>query len=554
MSQQLRVLQVEDSDGDAALVRRALEKSGYTVTVQRVETAATMRAALREHTWDVIICDYQLPQFDGRAALELLQSEGLDIPFIVVSGTIGQELAVAMMRAGAHDYMMKDDLSRLGPAVAREVADAQNRQQRRAAEERYRLLFDNALEGIYQSTVAGVIEMANPALAQLMGYASPAELKARLDPNGYVNPEDRRRFVDLIATAGKVEAFEYQAYRKDGSKIWISEYARALRNPQGEIIGYEGSMTDITLRKFTADTLLFLLQQAGAVSETEYYATVARYLSQTLEVDIVCIDRLSEDGQTAQTVANYCDGTLLPNVTYALAGTPCGTLVNRVPCVYPRQVQQLFPRDDALRDLRAEGYIGIGLFASTGQQIGLIALLNHTPLAHPDLAEAVLQIVAVRVAGEMERRQTDLALRQSEASNRLLLENMTDYIARLDQDTKVLFASGAVYNISGYTAEEMPGTNALGRVHPEDLRRVKDYVHILQDPLAPPQTVEYRARCKDGQYKWVEVIARRITNPETGATEYIAVVRDASQRKQMEAALAESKENYQLLFDNINDA
>jgi DNA-binding NtrC family response regulator len=158
MSQQLRVLQVEDSDSDAALVLRALEKSGYTVAAQRVETAATMRAALSQQTWDVIICDYQLPQFDGRAALELLQSEGLDIPFIVVSGTIGQELAVAMMRAGAHDYMMKDDLSRLGPAVAREVADAQNRQQRRAAEERYRLLFDNALEGIYQSTVAGVIE------------------------------------------------------------------------------------------------------------------------------------------------------------------------------------------------------------------------------------------------------------------------------------------------------------------------------------------------------------------------------------------------------------
>ena len=112
----LRLLLVEDSESDAALLVRLLENA-YSVRAQRVETAPQMAAALQNENWDAIIADYQLPQFDGPSALALLREVGLDIPFIVVSGAVGEEAAAAMMRAGAQDYLMKSSLARLAPFV-----------------------------------------------------------------------------------------------------------------------------------------------------------------------------------------------------------------------------------------------------------------------------------------------------------------------------------------------------------------------------------------------------------------------------------------------------
>ena len=138
MKQALSVLQVEDSPSDAAMVVRLLEKAGYDVHAARVETEAEMREALSNLAWDVIIADYHLPQFDAPSALRVLQESGQEIPFLVVSGVMGEEVAVAMMKAGAHDYLVKDALARLGPAVEREIREARVRWERRQAEEELR--------------------------------------------------------------------------------------------------------------------------------------------------------------------------------------------------------------------------------------------------------------------------------------------------------------------------------------------------------------------------------------------------------------------------------
>jgi two-component sensor histidine kinase len=130
MNEMLRVLQVEDSILDASSTERALARAGYTLYSERVATAAEMRAALAEQPWDVIISDYRLPQFDAPAALLLLRESGRDIPFIVVSAAIGEELALAIMKSGAQDYLLKDDLARLAPAVERELRDARTRKDR----------------------------------------------------------------------------------------------------------------------------------------------------------------------------------------------------------------------------------------------------------------------------------------------------------------------------------------------------------------------------------------------------------------------------------------
>ncbi len=160
MSNPLNVLIVEDSESDAAMVVRQLRKSGYDVHDDRVETASEMRAALEKQAWDVVIADYRLPQFDAPAALALLQGSGLDIPFIVVSGTVGEDTAVATMKAGAHDYLMKDRLARLPPAVEREIREAQTRRERKRAKEALgRRAAQLALINEVGSQIAAVLEL-----------------------------------------------------------------------------------------------------------------------------------------------------------------------------------------------------------------------------------------------------------------------------------------------------------------------------------------------------------------------------------------------------------
>ena len=126
----LRALIVEDSPADAEMILRELRRGGFTPTHERVETAAALRAALQRQAWDVVLSDYYLPGFDAPGALAVLQASGSDLPFIVVSGSVGEDTAVAAMRAGATDYIMKDRLQRLPPAVARALADVAVRRER----------------------------------------------------------------------------------------------------------------------------------------------------------------------------------------------------------------------------------------------------------------------------------------------------------------------------------------------------------------------------------------------------------------------------------------
>src|SRR5687768_4532672 len=149
MSTTLRALIVEDSEDDRELVLRELRRGGYSVTYEQVQTAPALHAALAERQWDIIIADFSMPQFDALAALKTVNGFQLDIPFIIVSGSIGEETAVAAMRAGAHDYLMKDNLARLVPVVERELREAETRREHRQAEEslqqseeRYRYLAD----------------------------------------------------------------------------------------------------------------------------------------------------------------------------------------------------------------------------------------------------------------------------------------------------------------------------------------------------------------------------------------------------------------------------
>ena len=135
MSIPLRVLLVEDSEDDALLLERELRRGGYEPVAQRIQTATDMTANLKDREWDIVISDYLMPKFNGLEAFKLVRESGLDLPFIIISGKIGEDTAVGAMRAGVHDYIMKDKLARLIPAIQRELREAEVRKERKLAEE-----------------------------------------------------------------------------------------------------------------------------------------------------------------------------------------------------------------------------------------------------------------------------------------------------------------------------------------------------------------------------------------------------------------------------------
>ena len=250
----IRVLILEDRREDAELMVEELRRGGFDSLWQRVETEADYLAGLDSGP-SVILADYHLPGFDAARALQLLRERSLDIPFIVVSGVIGEDIAVATMRQGAADYLLKDRLVRLAPAVSRVLEEKRLREEKRATEEalrgaerRYREIFESTVEGIYQVTSQGRIVATNPALALMMGYASPEELMATAEEGEclHIFPTQREEFLRLLEERGPVRGFECQVYRKDRSAIWVSLNASAARDDSGRMVHFTGTVVDIT--------------------------------------------------------------------------------------------------------------------------------------------------------------------------------------------------------------------------------------------------------------------------------------------------------------------
>jgi PAS domain S-box-containing protein len=268
MSTPLRALIVEDSANDALMVVCELRNGGYDVTWERVETTEAMRSALGRQPWDVVISDYKMPYFSGIAALETLQASGKDLPFIIVSGAIGEELAVAAMKAGANDYVMKDKLARLVPAVERELHEVVERSARKRAEmalqeseEKYRRLFQGSQDAIMiLEAPAWRFTAGNPAAVKMLGAKNeedftsygPWELSPNRQPDGRMSAEKSKEMIETAVRKGS-HSFEWTHRRIGGEEFPVD--VLLTRIEQGETMMLQATVRDVTERKLAQEAL-----------------------------------------------------------------------------------------------------------------------------------------------------------------------------------------------------------------------------------------------------------------------------------------------------------
>lgn len=272
MSDPLRVLIVEDSVNDTFFIVRELQRGGFNVEFERVETAASMQTALETQPWDLVISDYAMPLFGGAAALALFQQQSLDIPFIVVSGVMGEELAVEMVKAGANDYVMKDRIGRLVQAVRHELRVAQDRRRRRQTEATVSYLaslVQSAEDAIVGTTSEGTIVSWNAGAEQLYGYSAAdvigQPISVLFPP---YRPEAWSETIDRLKQGQPVERLETVRLRKDGTPVEVSVTVSVIRDQEGRIIGASSIARDISRRRQEENDRLTLIQElTAALSE-----------------------------------------------------------------------------------------------------------------------------------------------------------------------------------------------------------------------------------------------------------------------------------------------
>ncbi len=255
---QLRLLIVEDSPDDAVLLERYLRKAGYDLFTRRADTGAGVRDALAGGEWDAVVCDWTIPGFSAPEALRLVKATGRDLPFIIVSGTIGEETAVMAMRAGAHDYILKDNLARLVPVIEREIQEARARQARRQAEqelralqERFQATFNQAAVGMAHLGLDGEWLMMNQRLCSMLGYSREELLGLRLhELTPDQDLEDEAPLHECLL-AGSCESYscEKRLRRGDGSYVPVTFTCSLVRDDAGAAKYFIAVIEDISERK-----------------------------------------------------------------------------------------------------------------------------------------------------------------------------------------------------------------------------------------------------------------------------------------------------------------
>ncbi len=526
MNKALRVLMVEDSEEDTLLIVRELKRGGYDPVYERVETSESMKSALNRLAWDIVLADYSMPQFSAPAALIVLKESGLDIPFIIVSGSIGEDIAVAIMKAGAHDYLMKNNLKRLIPAIEQELREAAVRRRLRKSEKaltesekRYRQVVENATEIIYAVDMNGNFTYGNPAGLKVTGY-SLEELR-RFNYADLVLPEHRERVSQLYIKQFREKLpatyVEFPFFGKAGNIIWFGQNSTIVMEGD-QIAGLHIIARDITERKKA--------EQALADSEQRYRNLVEN------APDVIFTIAL--------------DGTIISlNPAFeTITGWPGADWLHKpfVSMLHPDDLSRALELFEHL--LKREGIPPFELRVLRKSGDYLMAEFTVTAQIQKG---SVMYILGIG-RDITERKQMEEALRKSEDRFRELYENAPVGYSEYDIQGRITNVNRTGLEMLGYDREEMLG-HFLWEFSADQETARNQILEKLAGISPPAHNHEGAKRRKDGTIFPVLIEDRLIRDKKDRIIGIRSAVQDITVRKRAELELERHREHLSELVE-----
>ena len=411
----------------------------------------------------------------------------------------------------------------------------------RTNEEQFANAFNYAPIGIALVAPDGRWLKVNYAVCAMVGYTEQ-ELLSKTFQN-ITHPDDLEVDLDQARRVlnGEIDNFQMEKryIHKGGSFIWVLISVSLVRDDERRPLHFIAHIIDITERKTIESVQSFISERGWHSTEEGFFPALARFLSETLSMEFICIDRLIGDGNMALTVAVYHNGRFEDNVEYALKDTPCGDVVGKTICCFPRDVANLFPNDPVLREIKAESYAGITLWGNNEEPIGLIAVIGGKPIANQHLVETVLQYVAPRAAGELEREKTEELLRESEARFRSYYELGLVGMAITSLEKGWIQCNDCLCSMLGYTREELTSKNWAELTHPDDLAADEaQFFRVLQGEI-DGYSMDKRFIRKDGQTLQASLSVRCVRNQHGTPEHFVVMIQDITARKQTEIKLRE---------------
>ncbi|MDI6741476.1 MAG: PAS domain S-box protein [Smithella sp.] len=522
--QQLKALMIDDSEDDVLLILRELKKGGYLPDYQRIETAAAMKKALKESHWDIVLCDYKMPSFSAPSAIDLLKKTKIDLPIIIISGTIGEETAIECMRLGAQDYIMKSNLSRLCPAIARELEEAKMRFHKTQSEtllwqseEKYRTILENIEDGYYEVDLTGNFTFFNDAVCRTLGY-SREELTG-MNNRQFTDKENAKilfqTFNQVYKTGQPTKGLDWQVIRKNGIKRYIEASVSLIKDHAGTPSGFRGIIRDITERKRAEEALSRSERYFKEITENSFDMIVITDESGLIKYCSPSIERYT--GYKPEEVTGESGFMFIHPEEIERASRDFGETV---------LMRENAPPPNAFRIIHKDGtqryFYGIG----------------KNLLDNPDVTGIVMNIRDIT-----EQKKAEEALKDSEAKYRNIFENAMEGIYQVTLEGKFITANTALARMAGYDSPEefIESINDITSqlyVHPEDRDR---FLAIMTDK-GLVKNFEVQFLKKDGSFFWVVLNARMVRDKQGNALYNEGLVEDITLRKQTEDQLKQSLE------------
>ncbi len=537
--QPLRVLMVEDSEDDVLLIIRELKKGGYDPVYERVETAAAMKKALQEKQWDIILCDYKLPKFNAPSAIAVLKETNINSPLIIVSGTIGEETAVECMRLGAHDYVMKGNLSRLVPAIERELKEAESRVQRKRAEsqreaalealkeseKKYRDLYDFLPISIFEIDTTGTIISFNPASLEFFKYKQEDAAES-IPAIQFFEPTQLERLgenIQKVIDGTSIPGQEFIFLRKDGSTFPGLIYASTIIKAN-KTVGIRGAIIDITVRKQAEEALR---ESEKKYRELYDFLPIPVY-EMDLEANIISVNRAiyeTFEGTEEDLKKGFKGWQLLSPEEVDKSAKNIQRLLKG---------EQVLGTEYTLR--RLDGSVFPAIVISS------VIYSNDKPVG---IRGAIVDIT--------ERKQTEESLRKSEEKYRNIIESMQEGYFENDLAGNFTVVNDAECRNLGYPKEELIGMNNRQYQDQTNAQKTYQLFRRIFKTGEPIKGLDVEIIRKNGTKGFNEVSVSLIREAEGKPIGFWGVSRDVTERKQAEKSLRESEERYKALFDRSLD-